>query len=277
MKEEDMKIPKARLSSSRLMPSLRRRGLSSWSEMDVARLRSSVSTGDDLNQVLEAVKDGRSSASVASTMAESVEQWLNLFDGTSLPFPTRIVPPVSPYKQSVGLLDAVESPDVSVNAPRLDKMVDFPLASSEDPFLPIHRTSSLSAQCSSTSPYSADRSIMKDKCTVQMLDRALIRPHNAIPTLGVPHNGSECSENNPTSGGRSSGSSSYFRQRRFDTSSYQQRAEALEGLLEFSAQLLQQERIDELQVLLKPFGPEKVSPRETAIWLTKSFKEKNAA
>ncbi|XP_075493165.1 serine/threonine-protein kinase Nek2-like isoform X2 [Primulina tabacum] len=195
----------------------------------------------------------------------------------SLPFPTRIVSPVSPYKQSVGLLHAVESPDVSVNAPRLDKMVDFPLASSEDPLLPIHRTSSLSAQCSSTSPYSADRSIMKDKCTVQMLDRALIRPHSAIPTLGVPHNGSECSENNPTSGGRSSGSSSYFHQRRFDTSSYQQRAEALEGLLEFSAQLLQQERIDELQVLLKPFGPEKVSPRETAIWLTKSFKEKNAA
>ncbi|XP_073136944.1 serine/threonine-protein kinase Nek2-like [Henckelia pumila] len=195
----------------------------------------------------------------------------------SLPFSTRVAPPVSPYKHSVSFLHAVESPDVSVNAPRLDKMVDFPLASSEDPLLPVHRTSSLSAQCSSTSPpYSTDRSIMKDKCTVQMLDRALIRPHNVTRTLDVPRNGSECSENNPTSGGRSSGSSSDFRQRRFDTSSYQQRAEALEGLLEFSAQLLQQERIDELQVLLKPFGPEKVSPRETAIWLTKSFKEKNA-
>ncbi|KAL2510717.1 Serine/threonine-protein kinase Nek4 [Abeliophyllum distichum] len=175
----------------------------------------------------------------------------------SLPLSTRAI-------TSVGLLRGMESPDVSVNAPRIDRMVEFALASSEDPLSSVRRISSISAQCSSTSPCSGDRSITKDKCTVQM---------PASAACGVPRNGSESSENNLNSGGGSTRSSSESRERRFDTSSYQQRAEALEGLLEFSAQLLKQERFDELAVLLKPFGPEKVSPRETAIWLTKSFKE----
>ncbi|CAI9785686.1 unnamed protein product [Fraxinus pennsylvanica] len=169
----------------------------------------------------------------------------------SLPLPTRAV-------TSVGLLRGMESPDVSVNAPRIDKMIEFALMSSEDPLSSVRGTSSISAQCSSTSPYSVDRSITKDKCTVT--------------ARRVPRNGSESSENNLNSRVGSTRSSD-SRERRFDTSSYQQRAEALEGLLEFSAQLLQQERFDELTVLLKPFGPERVSPRETAIWLTKSFKE----
>ncbi|KAL2556742.1 Serine/threonine-protein kinase Nek2 [Forsythia ovata] len=181
----------------------------------------------------------------------------------------------TPYNNSFGFLHSLESPDVSVNAPRIDKMVEFPLASSEDIIFPIC-ASSTSAQCSSTSPYSGDCSITKDKCTIQILDRAFLGPHTARDgaAYGVPQNGSECSEHNPTSGGSSRSSDS--RQHKFDTSSYQQRANALEGLLEFSAQLLLQQRFDELTVLLKPFGPEKVSPRETAIWLTKSFK-KNVA
>ncbi|KAJ6953806.1 serine/threonine-protein kinase Nek2 [Populus alba x Populus x berolinensis] len=186
----------------------------------------------------------------------------------SLPFPTRAVAAGTHYKACHGLLHSMDSPNVSVNAPRIDKIAEFPLASSEDPLIPIHGTST-SAQFSS-SPDSVDSSITKDKCTVQVLERAVSK-HRV--TEACQRIGSECSEHNPTSGVSSRSSSDSRQQRRFDTSSYQQRAEALEGLLEFSARLLQQERFAELGVLLKPFGPEKVSPRETAIWLAKSFKE----
>uniref|UniRef100_A0A0D9VWM7 non-specific serine/threonine protein kinase n=1 Tax=Leersia perrieri TaxID=77586 RepID=A0A0D9VWM7_9ORYZ len=170
----------------------------------------------------------------------------------SLPFLTFETP-----KRNIDILDQLESPDVSVNSPRIDRMAEFPLASSEEPLFSIQKRSSINDSYNTPAQF-IDEPIPKDKCMVE-----------AFHIDG--ENGSDSPGHIATAA--SSHGSSDSRQRRFDTSSHQQRAEALEGLLEFSAQLLQQERYEELGVLLKPFGPEKVSPRETAIWLTKSFKE----
>jgi len=173
----------------------------------------------------------------------------------SLPLPTY----GTPSSRTISILDRLNSPDVSVNAPRIDRIAEFPLASSEDPLAPINKLSPAPGHGLCSTPPSINRSITKDKYTVQVLH------------TGDGDNGSDSSGRNATAA--SSRGSNDSRLQRFDTSSYQQRAEALEGLLEFSAQLLQQERYEELGILLKPFGPEKASPRETAIWLTKSFKE----
>ncbi|KAI3741892.1 hypothetical protein L1987_59570 [Smallanthus sonchifolius] len=161
--------------------------------------------------------------------------------------PSRPIRRITLPKVNMGL-SSIESPDVSVDAPLINKMTEIPLASTEKHLiLPVPKTSSVSTQCSS------DQSIKMDhRTTVKIIDQT--HTETAGVTLSHP-----CLDFRGT-------------HRRFDTSSYQQRAEALEGLLEFSAQLMQQERIEELAVLLKPFGPEKASPRETAIWLSKSFK-----
>lgn len=157
----------------------------------------------------------------------------------------------NPCGRKVTIIKPVESPNISVNSPRIDRIAEFPLAMPETP---LFRGSS------SVIPHHGDCSVTKDKCTIHIIKAKL-------------ENRSNSSDRNPTDSSTSSQVPSESRLQSFDTSSYQQRAEALEGVLEFSAQLLEQERFEELGVLLKPFGPEKVSPRETAIWLTKSFKE----
>ncbi|TKY61398.1 Serine/threonine-protein kinase Nek2 [Spatholobus suberectus] len=198
----------------------------------------------------------------------------------SLPLPRTCVIQQPPRRPSIGLLDHVNSPNISVNSPRIDRIAEFPLASYEDQLFPINRSSQNSAQGSSASPPCCVDSTLIDKCTIKVCDTANVRPGCTDAWQGIKRsmfkenneNKSDSSDQNATAEA-SSHNSSDLRRRQFDTSSFQQRAEALEGLLEFSARLLQQERYGELSVLLKPFGPGKASPRETAIWLSKSFKE----
>ncbi|XP_010414890.1 PREDICTED: serine/threonine-protein kinase Nek1 isoform X1 [Camelina sativa] len=193
---------------------------------------------------------------------------------TSLPFTKRATTQeAAAYNPTVGILQKVKSPEYSINEPQVDKIGIFPLAPYEQDifFTPMQR------KTSSKSSSVSDRSITKDKCTVETCKSG---SDNITRWQGIQHNmleyisdGSSSSDQNATAGASSQTTSSNTRRCRFDPSSYRQRADALEGLLEFSARLLQEGRYDELNVLLKPFGPGKVSPRETAIWIAKSLKE----
>ncbi|EFJ20817.1 hypothetical protein SELMODRAFT_108317 [Selaginella moellendorffii] len=169
-----------------------------------------------------------------------------------------------------GLKD-LRSPDVSVNAPRLDKIPQFNLTPDE----------SLSHAKSGDFHTSGDRyhgsgGGSKDKIAIQISNEKVQMPGSSGPVFNDVVHVIRHSTLSATVTATEVASGSEQQDRGAmdgtDLKSYRQRADALEGLLELSAQLLAQHRLEELAIVLKPFGGGAVSPRETAIWLTKSLK-----
>ncbi|XP_039045443.1 serine/threonine-protein kinase Nek1-like [Hibiscus syriacus] len=97
----------------------------------------------------------------------------------SLPLPTRTTVQEPPCRSNAGILHHIQSSDVSVKAPRIDKIAEFPLASYEDAFFPINKTSPKSERGFSSTPQFVNHSITKDKCTVHKCDQLSSKPNFA--------------------------------------------------------------------------------------------------
>ncbi|CAK9220882.1 unnamed protein product [Sphagnum troendelagicum] len=172
-----------------------------------------------------------------------------------------------------GSLRDNQSPDVSVNAPRLDLIPEFNLKDSNDLMRDARRlkpsdlnlrlleTQKMSFNQTRPTTTSCSYDISEDTRSLNVEGTSVHIPEEESASQGLTpiH---DYVPSKPSSSSNLEGS---------NIKSHQQRAEALEGLLELSAQLLFQQRFEELAIVLKPFGKSKVSPRETAIWLSKSL------